>query len=110
RTQIAIHGAVLLLPLGFLPIRFNSAPADSFSQHPSLQLLAGLLTSTAIPFFVVSTTAPLVQNWLSRTTYSASSDPYFLYSVSNAGRLLRLAAYPFIIEPRVWAALLNRLC
>jgi SAM-dependent methyltransferase len=104
RTQFVIHGTLLLLPLGFLPIRFSGAPTESFSQHPSLQLLAGLMTSTAIPFFVVATTAPLVQNWLSRTTHTASSDPYFLYSVSNAGSLLALAAYPFVLEPQIGAA------
>jgi SAM-dependent methyltransferase len=104
RTQLVIHGTLLLLPVGFLPIRFGAAPTESFSQHPSLQLLAGLMTSTAIPFFVVATTAPLVQNWLSRTTHRASSDPYFLYSVSNAGSLLALAAYPLVIEPQIGAA------
>jgi len=109
RKQLVIHGTLLLLPLGFLPIRYSAAPTQSFSQHPSLQLLAGLMTSTAIPFFVVATTAPLVQNWLSRTTHSASSDPYFLYSVSNAGSLLALAAYPFLIEPRIGAASQSRL-
>jgi SAM-dependent methyltransferase/uncharacterized membrane protein YecN with MAPEG domain len=108
RKQIAIHGILLLLPLAFLPIRFSAAPAESFSRHPSLQLLAGLMISTAIPFFVVSTTAPLVQNWLSKTTHSASSDPYFLYSVSNAGSLLALTAYPFVIEPRIGAASQSR--
>src|SRR5215510_15425373 len=109
RKQLVIHGTLLLLPLGFLPIRYSAAPTQSFSQHPSLQLLAGLMTSTAFPFFVVATTAPLVQNWLSRTTHSASSDPYFLYSVSNAGSLLALAAYPFVIEPRISAASQSRL-
>ncbi|HME99037.1 MAG TPA: spermidine synthase, partial [Terriglobia bacterium] len=109
RKQLVIHGTLLLLPLGFLPIRYSAAPTQSFSQHPSLLLLAGLMTSTAIPFFVVATTAPLVQNWLSRTTHSASSDPYFLYSVSNAGSLLALAAYPFLIEPRIGAASQSRL-
>jgi SAM-dependent methyltransferase len=67
-------------------------------------LLLALITSTAIPFFVVSTTAPLLQNWLSRTTHAASSDPYFLYSASNAGSLLALIAYPFALEPRIGVA------
>src|SRR5436309_773299 len=34
----------------------------------------------------------------------ASHDPYFLYSASNAGSLLALIAYPFIIEPRIGVA------
>src|SRR4030095_735102 len=55
RTQFVVHGIVLISALVFLPIRFNAASSQSFSIHPSLQLLAGLVTSTAIPFFVVST-------------------------------------------------------
>ena len=75
--------------MAFLPIRFNVASSESFSLHPSLQLLLVLMTSAAVPFFVVSTSAPLLQNWLSRTSHVASSDPYFLYSASNAGNLAR---------------------
>ena len=33
-----------------------------------------------------------------------SHDPYFLYAASNAGSLLALLSYPFIIEPRVGLA------
>src|SRR6185369_16923364 len=67
------------------------------------------MTSAAIPFFVVSATAPLLQSWFSRTSNTASSDPYFLYSASNAGSLLALIAYPFVIEPRIGVAAQSRL-
>ena len=109
RKQIATHAVVLLLPLAFLPIQFQSASSQSFSLHPSLELLLVLLTSTAVPFFVVSTTAPLLQNWFSRTTHAAASDPYFLYAASNVGSLLALLAYPFFIEPRIGVATQSRL-
>ena len=108
-TQILTHGIVLLLPLIVLPIQFSAASSESFSLHPSFQLLLLLTTTTAIPFFVVSSSAPLLQNWFSRTTHSASSDPYFLYSASNAGSLLALVAYPFFLEPRIGAAAQSRL-
>jgi len=65
--------------------------------------------SASIPFFVVSTSAPLLQNWFSRTGHRASSDPYFLYSASNAGSLMALIAYPFLIEPRIGVAAQSRL-
>src|SRR4030095_7467305 len=79
--------------------RFTVGSAEMLSLHPTRQLLFALTISVAVPFFVVSTTAPLLQNWVSRTTHVASSDPYFLYSASNAGSLLALIAYPFFIEP-----------
>src|SRR4030095_556001 len=108
-AQILTHGIVLLFPLLVLPIQFTASSSEAFSLHPSLQLLLLLTTSTAIPFFVVSSSAPLLQNWFSRTTHSASADPYFLYAASNAGSLLALIAYPFILEPRIGAAAQSRL-
>src|SRR6516225_1219028 len=109
RKQVLLHAFVLLLPIAFQPITVRFIPAESTSLHPALQLLSLLIASTAIPFFVVSTTAPLVQNWFSRTTHAASEDPYFLYSASNAGSLLALLLYPFLIEPLIGVAAQTRL-
>src|SRR6185295_810797 len=39
RKQIVTHGILLLLPLVFLPIRFGAPSTESFSLHPTLQLL-----------------------------------------------------------------------
>ena len=99
--QMRIHVLVLLLPFSFLPIRFKSPSTDALSAHPSVELLLLLTASVAVPFFVVSTTAPLLQNWFSQTGHEASHDPYFLYSASNAGSLLALLVYPFALEPRI---------
>src|SRR5204863_8838172 len=82
---------------------------EALSLHPSAQLLLMLTTSAAVPFFVISSTAPLVQNWFSQGRHEASHDPYFLYSASNVGSLLALIAYPFIIEPRIGVAAQTRL-
>jgi len=109
RKQMLTHVAVLFLPLLFLPIRFSPSSSESLSLHPSLQLLLLLMVSTAVPFFVVSATAPLVQNWFSQSKHEASHDPYFLYAASNAGSLLALVAYPFLIEPRIGVAAQTRL-
>ena len=48
---------------------------------------------------MVAATAPLVQRWFALTGHPRSHDPYFLYAASNAGSLLALLAYPFVIEP-----------
>jgi SAM-dependent methyltransferase len=107
--QIVTHAIVLLLPLAFLPIQFGAVSSESFALHPLSQLLVVLIASTGVPFFVVSTSAPLLQNWFSRSRQSASSDPYFLYAASNAGSLLALIAYPFLVEPRLGANAQSRL-
>ena len=34
--------------------------------------------------------------------FAVQLDPYFLYAASNAGSLLALLAYPFVVEPNFW--------
>ena len=62
-------------------------------------LLGVLGLSVGLPFFVVSTTSPLLQRWFSAMPHRAAKDPYFLYSSSNFASLLALLSYPAIIEP-----------
>src|SRR5262245_22373720 len=101
RTQVLVHGIMMLAVFVFLPIRFTPQP-DAFAvEHPAPWLLWQLIKSVGIPFAVVSTTAPLLQNWLTKTPAGAARDPYFLYAISNAGSLIALLAYPLIIEPRI---------
>ena len=112
RRQAAIHIAILVLPLLVLPVVFSAHAVPPLQQNPSLWLLAQLTLVVGLPFFVVSTTAPLLQRWFVNTGHEGSNDPYFLYSTSNAGSLLALLSYPFLIEPLmglvtqsyVWAA------
>ena len=101
RLQIAIHVCVLLTPLAFLPLTFATGIGESAFEHPAMTLLKSLTITVGVPFFVVSTTAPLLQNWLARTDESSGKDPYFLYAASNAGSLLALLLYPFAVEPRI---------
>src|SRR5437879_10889117 len=74
RKQMLTHVFVLLLPLAFLPIRFGAVSTESLSLHPSAQLLLMLMTSTGVPFIVISSTAPLVQKWFSQSRHEASHD------------------------------------
>ena len=59
-----------------------------------LDVLTLLSVSVGLPFFVVSATAPLLQQWFSRTGHPAARDPYFLYAASNLGSMLALLGYP----------------
>ena len=60
-----------------------------------------LAVAIGLPFFTVSTTAPLLQKWFSETGHPSAKDPYFLYAASNFGSLLALVAYPFVVEPNL---------
>jgi len=90
KRQVGLHALLLLLPLLVLPIGIPAgwrAPTDS---NP-IPWLLGLLTMTvALPFFVVSTTSPLLQRWFASSGHRAAADPYFLYAASNAGSMLGL--------------------
>src|SRR6185436_16391956 len=49
-----------------------------------------------LPYFVLSSTGPLMQKWFSQTNPGVS--PYRLYALSNVGSLLALLSYPFVFE------------
>lgn len=98
RGQVAVHAVVLLLPLLVLPMA-RPTGTSAIVYHPTLWLLAFLGATVALPFFAVSTSAPLLQRWFSTTSHPAARDPYFLYAASNAGSFIGLLAYPFVVEP-----------
>ena len=96
RTQAIVHLALLAAALALLPI----TPSDSWKPHgggnPTLQILALLAVSLGLPYFVLSSTGPLIQQWFSRAKPGVS--PYRLYALSNLGSLLALVSYPFFFE------------
>jgi len=99
RRQTAVHLALLLVPLLVLPLGVPDGWDPSGDSNPVLLLLGLLAVAVGLPFFVVSTTAPLLQRWLASTDHPAAADPYFLYRASNLGSVLGLLAYPLAVEP-----------
>jgi hypothetical protein len=99
--QLLVHGLLLLaagifLPFGISDRLLTQLPTET---NPTLWLLGVLFLSVGLPFFVLSATAPLLQRWFSYSRHSSAEDPYFLYAVSNAGSMLSLLAFPFLLEP-----------
>ncbi len=97
--QIIIHLAILLVACTVLPIAIPRQWAPSAEANPIGGILLLLLISVGPPFFVLSATAPLLQQWFARTGHPSAKDPYFLYSASNLGSMLALMSYPTWIEP-----------
>ncbi len=95
--QAAIHLALLALALVMLPI----LPGDHWkpvgSVHPTTRILLLLGVCVGVPYFVLSSTGPLVQSWFGRIC--AGRSPYWLYALSNIGSLAALLTYPFLFEP-----------
>lgn len=101
RGQIMAHAAVVLISLIALPVELPGDAAPPVETNPTPWLLKMLAFSIGLPFFVVSATAPLLQKWFSAIGHQESHDPYFLYAASNAGSLIALLGYPFLIEPHI---------
>lgn len=100
RQQAAVHLAVLAVAgLVSLP---PAVPATGWFDPVTAPVLAALYSLTVglgLPLCALSATAPLLQRWFSQTGDAGAADPYFLYAASNAGSLLALLAFPFVLEP-----------
>jgi len=87
----ALYGAVPVLSREVLP--------------PVLGLLWVLSLSIGLPFFILSSTSSLLQSWwanrVSSDSVMESVNTFTLYSYSNAGSLLGLVSYPFLVEPNL---------
>jgi len=98
-VQVSIHAVALFISLFFMPIGLKQL--SEFNQSAPLNdILQLLVLSIGVPYFLLSSTGPLVQKWLSYVYASKTGfTPYKLYSLSNIGSLLALMSYPFIFEP-----------
>lgn len=97
RRQGLLHLALLAVSLLFLPIILSDAWKPVGGASPVLRILGLLAVSVGAPYLLLSSTAPLLQSWYSRTHRDRS--PYRLYALSNFGALLALVSYPFVFEP-----------
>ena len=104
RAQAGLHIALLLASLALLPIVTSARWKPAGTEEPTLWILGLLLTTIGLPYFLLSTTGPLVQSWVSRTPWGAQVYRYF--SLSNLASLVSLLAYPVLIEP--YSALLQQ--
>ena len=97
RQQGLIHLILLCAAALMLPIEPSTAWKPTGSESPTVFLLWMLVAHVGLPYFVLSSTGPLIQAWLS---YQDESDRvYRLYALSNAGSLAALLSYPFLVEP-----------
>jgi hypothetical protein len=118
RQQLIVHAILLATPLIVLlplPFAFGESTINSdgtvsnphslwgfvpdLGSNPIPSTLWVLFCYVALPFFVVATSAPLLQKWFVYTGHPASRDPYFLYGASNLGSMLSLPVYLVVIEP-----------
>ena len=108
RRQVRVHGALLGVSAAFLAVlgffwRTPIGPGASWhplpGASPTWTIAKFLICAIGLPFFLLSTTSPLMQHWLLKA--APKSSPYRLYALSNVGSLLGLLSYPFLIEPHL---------
>ncbi len=99
RRSVLLHVALLVASLVVLPIVPGERWKPIGDENPSWLILGMLALTIGLPYFLLSTTSPLVQSWFARRFPSAS--PYRLFVLSNLASMLALVGYPFLLEP--WA-------
>lgn len=97
KKQVILHFILLGLSLLLLPITPSEALRPNSIDSPAINIIILLLSTVGIPYMLLSSTGPLVQQWFSKKYPDKS--PYRLYALSNLGSLLALLSYPFIVEP-----------
>ena len=99
RGQAWVHIALLAASLAFLPVAPDAGWKPAGGENPVPRILGLLFATVGLPYFLLSSTSPLVQSWYARAL--PGSSPYRLFALSNLGSMLALVAYPFAVEPRL---------
>ena len=95
--QSLVHGVLLMVSLLLLPVSPSLDWMPLGAENPTLRILGLLTVSIGLPYFVLSTTGPLLQAWFARER--SGQVPYRLFALSNFGSMLALLAYPLAVEP-----------
>jgi hypothetical protein len=97
RAQMLAHILLLAVSLAVLPLWPSPSWKPTATEDPTLRILLLLAANVGLPYFLLSTTGPLLQAWYAQR-YKAAI-PYRLYALSNAGSMLALISYPVLFEP-----------
>jgi hypothetical protein len=100
RTQATLHMVLLVVSLASLPILAGAGWKPTGDEDPILRILGLLAATIGLPYFMLSTTGPLIQSWFARehADPATAKRVYRFFALSNFGSLVGLLAYPFAIE------------
>ena len=97
--QALLHSTLLVASLVALPIVPAAFWKPAGGENPVALILGLLAVTIGLPYFLLSTTSPLLQAWFARRF--PARNPYRLFALSNLASLAALLAYPFAIEPQI---------
>ncbi|HEV3301776.1 MAG TPA: fused MFS/spermidine synthase [Planctomycetaceae bacterium] len=96
RIQAGLHIALLTSACVMLPVIPGESMKPTGAEQPIAAIVLLLGLTVGLPFFALSATGPLLQNWQNRT--HPGRMPYRLYALSNAASLLALISFPAVFE------------
>lgn len=99
RLQVFVHLLLLLLSFYFIPVKLYVLGAYLANGSQPFLILKLYASHILLPFALLSATSPLLQHWYWRIKQTPF--PYYLYAISNAGSLIGLLGYPFLLEPLI---------
>jgi hypothetical protein len=97
RRQMFIHLGLLCVSLVSLPIIPSAWWKPLGTDDPLLRILGLLAATIGLPYFLLSSTSPLLQAWMARS--GSGVIPYRFFALSNLGSMLALLSYPILVEP-----------
>ncbi|HLK60499.1 MAG TPA: hypothetical protein VKU00_28315, partial [Chthonomonadaceae bacterium] len=102
-VQGRVHTVLLAVSLFALPILPHESWKPTPTTDPTLGILLLLAATVGLPYFLLSTTGPLLQAWYANNNQETEGSPrpfpYRLYALSNIGSMLALLGYPTLVEP-----------
>jgi hypothetical protein len=99
RRQALFHFGLLTASIAALPILPGPSWKSAGVANPSLRILALLAVTVGLPYFLLSSTSPLLQAWYARNHKEGM--PYRLFALSNFASMLALLSYPLLVEPNL---------
>ncbi|MDB5764773.1 MAG: integral rane protein-like protein [Herminiimonas sp.] len=99
KKQALLHILLLASSIAVLPITLNAAWKPTGGEDPTLLIIGLMAAAIGLPYFLLSTTGPLLQAWFARE--KSGTVPYRLFALSNFGSMLGLLSYPALFEPRL---------
>ncbi|HEX6295562.1 MAG TPA: fused MFS/spermidine synthase [Burkholderiales bacterium] len=97
RRQAMLHAGLLAASLACLPILASNGWKPQGDEAPVARILLLLAATIGLPYFLLSTTTPLLQAWYWRRWRAAV--PYRLFALSNLASLTALIGFPIAFEP-----------
>jgi len=99
--QLMVHIGLLCLSCLALPIIPAAYWKSAHGAPPAWQILGLLASTVGVPYFLLASSGPLFQAWLSDSSSPTgrTRSIYRLFAWSNLGSLAGLLSYPFAIEP-----------